>query len=259
MDITSVLVNAGLACALFSSMYIVYARNSLNRNVFAPDSPMPAVVTRTFPNDRKAYPSPFVPWSTKVRRTAIACKSNACNSGSPGYNLMLSNSSDTMYLSTQRDFVTEWPTVYPVATIVTVPNGSPIKFLIDVQGNQTGLRPLVVQGVVNSLLDMTGSSSGSQGIGLNITGDWAHSFVVYNDSSHEVYFKISEATASGYWSLKPKSWTLMWPSSRFYVEPTVHAWNASALPPMLQSNELAAQVAEIVMDDLAKAAPSPAQ
>ena len=177
---------------------------------------------------------------------------NTCET--QAYVVTLNDHASTLYLSTQRDFRTNYPFTYPVATVAVISKTSQVQYIVDADNGVDGLRPMILAD--NTVLNMGptwNSNVQAPNVGLNITGNYAHSFVIQNQSNHNVYFaskalnKDSISENLKFWTLEPNSWTLMWPAD-VYWPVGLRYWNATALPEV--TYDLAAYLAETVMYDV---------
>ena len=168
--------------------------------------------------------------------------------------MTLNDHAATLYLSTQRDFRTNYPFTYPVATVAVISKASQVQYIVDADNGVDGLRPMILED--NSVLNMGptwDSRVQATNVGFNVTGNYAHSFVIQNQSARAVYFaskalnKDSVSEALKFWTLEPNSWTLMWPAGAYWPIGTRY-WNATALPDV--TYDLAAYLAETAMYDV---------
>jgi hypothetical protein len=160
-------------------------------------------------------------------------------------------------LSTQKQFTTGYPTQYPAATVIAVPNDTPkhVKFIMDAAGaDSDGIKALVLENgqPLNMSVDQR---LGLNNVGLNVSGNYAHAFVLVNQSDHDMFFVRSSiplsdtgATAASYWRVPKDAWVLVWPSVTYW--PNVGSprlWNAFRLGPLVQEPSKAAYIAEVTM------------
>ena len=266
---TDPIMSAVVGTIFFSSFFCASLAATGRRrplNHVEPNSVLPTMISGLLPT---AGSKPFigpVPWNTQ--RRLLTCQLPNCSTGS-AYVVDLPVLSDPeasgwsktingWQLSTQEKFRTGWPLQYPCATVLNVPTNAPSNamFLVDphlTDNGFMGLKPMITS--TNGLLDMGPNwNSGlviEQPEGRNVTGNYAHSFVLHNMSDHEVYFTKQQLEGPGavtqWWSCKPGTWTLFWPS-RPYFSFTLGPipWNAYTLPSNT-SNDFAAYVAETIM------------
>lgn len=298
MEFSDTLVTVGLGAAAFSALFVlglVIGGRRAALDVEDPNVELPAVVTALVPvPGAKAVPGP-IPWSRDggpITRESLVCRADSGSTcvgrayvvrlpvledpDAPG---AWSTYVNAWWLSTQRDLRTGWPLEYPVATVLIVPRDAPetARFIMDGANRDQptdtgfdGLKPMIQAD--NTVLNMgsTWADPFAMPKGRNVTGDWPHSFVVFNASAHEVYFgrdaidlntvtEQSYGLNTSYWRLKPGSWTLLWPHNTYWASVAAgrpRRWNAGALPPSLHAEELAAKAAEVTMYDyLAPQAP----
>jgi hypothetical protein len=235
-------------------------------NHVEPNSVLPTIIDGLMPT---AGSKPFigpVPWN--VQRRQLTCQLPNCSTGS-AYVVDLPVLSDpdasgwsktinAWQLSTQEYMRTGWPFLYPVATVLNVPSDTPknVMYLVDPHLSDNGfqgLKPMITD--TNGLLDMGPNWNSGLLIespeGRNVTGNYAHSFVLHNMSDHDVYFTKQQLEGPGsvtqWWTCRSNSWTLFWPSRPYFsFEIGPIAWNAYTMPSNT-SNDFAAYVAEILM------------
>jgi hypothetical protein len=279
MDLQSPVINFGLAASLLSAIFIfgVLLHAVRHSTIYEPSVSLPRGVLEVFPElasassssvrTLKSYAVPAHPPWNKIARSSVQCLANDCLQG-VGYVAVLPLQ-DTVYLTTQQHFLTGNPFTYPVATVLdlrpVLGTRGPF-FIVDAQPSENvigGLLPLVqfdgtpLNMSTPNLTNLSGVRDGN-----NITGDFAHSFVVINSTGQDVYMPTSRVTGepAAYWHLAPGSNTLMWPATRYFDKNStpvgLHSWNASALPTL--TYEIYASVAEITMyTDLRPKAPLP--
>ena len=203
-----------------------------------------------------------IPWTT-VSRESVVCKtSNAnCSIHGPAYVVTLpAPAQNTWYLSSVLNFRTGWPAVYPCATVVVVGPQIPkeAKYIIDlrVAADPSGIVPMINSD--NSVKNMSNTWTNVSGQGHNVTGDFASSFVLINNSDHDVFFSKNSlepsdiTTTNGplitYWRIKKASRALLWPSTPYWhsINNSIgRSWNASTLN--LTNDNACAFIAETMM------------
>lgn len=231
-------------------------------NVQRPDVALPTTVRSILPSPtQRPYIGP-VPWlNESTARASIKCRRPLCSLRA--YSVTLpkltepdrpdawSATNNTWHLTTVEQFQTGLPTEYPVATVLHVPADAPAtaKFITDAD-----IRPAINQD--DSLFNF-GSNKGR-----NITGDFAHSFVLVNDAKHIVYFAktaVGPNDRPDYYAIEPGQWVLCWPAVRYWASVTSGAarpWNLTLLPTQAHVDDVAASLAETIMYDfLAPTAP----
>jgi hypothetical protein len=266
------LVSACFAAVFFSALLCLALATTGRRkasNNFPTTSQLPSMIAGLVPNltTLKPFIGP-VPWNTQ--RKSLSCVLPTCSSGSAyvaslpvlsyGTANAWSKDLNTWHLSTQEHFRTGWPNDYTVATVLVVPANTPdhVKFLVDERFSDNafvGLKPLIT--ATNELLDM--GPNWNNGLvlsppqGRNLTGNYAHSFVLHNTALHEVYFAKMQMTAASaqaradWWACPPGSWTLFWPSDVYFSGILkTNSWLAHQLPANT-TNDFAAYVAETMM------------
>ena len=267
MELTSPAVNFGLGATMLSAIFIfgLLLNNRHQSRIYDPSVPLPQEVINVYPElingpTLKTWPLQDVPWN-RLPRSTYVCKKQNCQSSNPAYVVQLPIR-NTAYLSTQ-DFATGYPTQYPVATVVEIINQpifdsglttnkkSEALYIIDAKPSQN-----VDSGIV-PMIKANGQPLNVDGPVLNVTGDFAHSFVVLNSTSTNVYMPTLRVVTGidSYWRLAPGTYTLLWPAVRYFnsnSEPVgLHRWNASSLVlPLTGQFDLSASIAEIVMYDV---------
>lgn len=266
---TDPIMSAVLGTIFFSSMFCASLAITGKRTPFnhvEPNSKLPDMISGLMPVGTS---KPFigqVPWN--VQRRLLTCQLPNCSTGS-AYVVDLPQLSDpdsagwsskvnAWQLSTQEHFRTGWPFLYPVATVLNVPSNAPesAMFLVDPHLSDNGfkgLKPMIT--ATNGLLDMGPNWASGLVIenpeGRNVTGNYAHTFVLHNMSNHDVYFTKEQLEGPGaltqWWTCKPSTWTLFWPSRAYFsFDMGPIPWNAYTLPSNC-SNDFAAYVAETMM------------
>jgi hypothetical protein len=222
-----------------------------NTRFLDPNVPLPASINSLVPKTNNVFIGP-VPWLTTLVRNDLTCKrEKICDQDRAFVVTLPTITENTWYLSTQSNFVTNYFVAYPIATVLIVPKDTPKtrKFIIDNTYNGFGIRPSIDQNNVIFPLNEDGD-------GRNVTGDFAHSFVLKNEAAHDILFArqafdgaIKDGTYLDYWTLSPGSITLFWPGERYWNSKESNikrTWNASELPKNL-SNDVLAHIAESMM------------
>lgn len=268
MRLSDPFVSASFAALFFSALLCLSLASTGRRqplNYSEPNSPLPSQIKALMPATGKPFVGP-VPWS--VSRKTLTCVLSSCTSGSAyvaslpvlqyGETATWNDDLNTWHLSTQEHFRTGWPVQYPAATVLVVPANTPkhVKFLVDQRFSDNafiGLRPLILAN--NALLDMGPNWNSELALeaaqGRNLTGNFAHSFVLHNTSKHEVYFAKKHMTdterQSDWWACPAGSWTLFWPNDIYFsLSSNAIKWNAYRMPEAT-TNDFAAYVAETMM------------
>lgn len=204
-----------------------------------------------------------IPWyarSFRTRRHELTCREPNCVRGARAY-VVRAPEDPVVYLSTQAMMRTGYPIEYPVATVLVV-SGAHSKYLLDVADTQRGgLRPLILAN--NALRNMgqswaTAESSGTEG--RNITGNYAHSFVISNETDHIVLFgtQAYDSSPSGspsFHRLVPGSKTLVWPDGPYYGNAN-RRWLAASLDPTFVYDQCASIAEALMYEILAPEAPT---
>jgi hypothetical protein len=237
--------------AIFGSIFTVglgVGSSSKNTRVEQPSVPLPSMISALISQTAKDnYVGP-IPWQKDVQRNDLVCKREALCSDSRAYIITLpSTTTNTWYLSTLDTFSTHYYKKYPVATVVRIPGNATGKFILDSKYLTYGILPTIDEQDNFFPLSPAGN-------GRNVTGNFAHSFVIINESGNDVHFSktafddaIKEKTVINYWLLKPGSFTLMWPGQKYYNNHlSERTWNASMLPKPL-SHDFCAYLAENMM------------
>jgi hypothetical protein len=270
MDLSNPIISAGFAMTFFSCLFVlaVVFKKFEGPSKQIPNSTLDDSIVSLETTSRSVKE---VPWTTQKRngftrvlgtRKELAFVTELPKQFDSARNGLSQNA---WFLSTTTHFKTGYPTTYPNVTILHVPQDTPkhVKFLLDADnGYGTGLKPMILQN--NSPLNM---SINEIVIGArNVTGDYAHSFVLINEASHTVFFATraydeedltSEALSKNvrptYWIIEPKDWILFWPANRYWASKSASEprfWNASILPKKLQSLDHAASAAETMTNVL---------
>ena len=197
-----------------------------------------------------------IPWyarAFRTRRHELICREPNCVRGTRAY-VVRATDTPVLYLSTQAMMRTGYPVEYPVATVLVVSGGSN-KYLLDVADAQRGgLRPLILAN--NALRNMGqtwASSEASATEGRNITGNYAHTFVISNETDNVLLFgtEAYDSSPSGsptFHRLVPGSKTLMWPDGPYYGRSN-RRWLAATLDPTLVYDQCAS-IAEALMYEI---------
>jgi len=263
---SSILFCTVLLCALVNlALYIGGPR--IEPKFERPNSELPLSVQLEIEKNSKHKVVPSVPWlvnNAHVNRHALKCKSAHCIKGSPGYILTLPVLSDptrpektwsqnnTWHLTAR--FMKTNLVKYPLATVVVVPKETPktVKFILDI--GSTTFNDME-QGIVPSVGPDNLPSPGS----LDVTGNYAGSFVLHNESDHDVYFgkkAFQDTSDSGYtkdaqyWLIQASKRVLLWPGTTYWFNSQPKAnryWNAAELPDYIDNDILAASIAETIM------------
>ena len=250
----------GLAVSAAAAAYLKWVPKKRSFKSELPSSALPDVIQETL---NETFVSNGVPWSTIVGvvRSRLVCRSGAnCVPGSAAYAIVLpkvyrpgaspdawDRTLTTWQLSTQSMMRTGYPLNYPVATMVVVPPDTPSNVIKIVD---TAIVPMITAS--GSTLNMGPNwQSTVNGLGLDITGNSAHAFVVKNNAGHEVYFaKVPEAEITDdteYWSIPVGSKVLLWQDVPYWPEGTGRTWKAFLLPSL--TDDQAAYIAEAMMYD----------
>jgi hypothetical protein len=256
MDLSNPTISAGFAMTFFSCLLVlaIVFKKYEEPSTKVPNTTLDDAIVSLEKTSRSVKD---IPWTT-VRRIALPRILGARKELAYVTELDFSRRSSTnnaWYLSTTNQFKTGYPSSYPNATIMFVPKETPkhIRFLLDADdGSGTGLKPMILEN--NNPLNM---SINEIVLGArNVTGDYAHSFVLINEASHTMYFSTRaydaedlnfEALRPVYWSIKPNEWILFWPANRYWASKNASEprfWNASHLPKALRSLDHAASAAE---------------
>jgi len=253
-----------VAVIIFAIVFIfglAIGSSKKNMRVMVPNVSLPTNIVK--PASGLVNYTEEVPWLNSVVRSELLCRREKICDQQKAYVATLPDTPfNTWYLKTDEMFVTDYYLKYPVATILIVPKGPESRrFIIDNNFRGYGLRPTIKEDGSNYIVN-------KQGEGLNITGDFPHSFVIKNEADHDILFareafdgEIADGTDIDYWTLKPGSITLMWPANRYWYSiqnGTKRYWNATQLPTQDSSIGLehAAYLAETMMFDvLANEAP----
>lgn len=159
-------------------------------------------------------------------------------------------------LSTTKQFTTGYPEQYPAATVIAVPKDTPghVKFIVDAAAaSNDGIKALILED--NVPLNMNVDQRILPYTGLNVSGNFAHSFVLINQSDHDMFFfkdsvPLSDngAVRGTYWRIRPNDWVLLWPSLKYWSNIDVsRPWEAFRLPDTIKQPNLAAYIAEVTM------------
>jgi hypothetical protein len=285
MDLSSPFVSLAFGLVFFSTLFLIgiyVGSKQWNLRFESPSSPVPQAIQQLYPENGAPFFVGPVPWSRQgtahIDRVTLQCRLKNCEPNGPAFRVTLPRLTTTedaenwdptqnsWHLSSQVDLRTGYPTLYPVATVLDIPQDTPshVQYILDSHtGNEsenvTGLKAMIQEN--NKPLDMglTWSDPGAGPSGLNVTGDFAHSFVVVNQAKHTIFFaqRAVSATATRdrlvYWKLAPNSWTLFWPADRFWrsiQESKERYWNAATLPESVQNGNASAYIAETIMYDV---------
>lgn len=173
-------------------------------------------------------------------------------------------------LSTTQQFTTGYPVQYPAATVIAVPRETPkhVKFILDAAtaasaGESDGIKALIQEN--NEPLNMEFDQRLGVGLrGLNVTGNFGHSFVLINNADHDMFFvrdsvpvSSNNESPSTYWRIRPGAWVLLWPAVEYWQNVDVRRrWQAYPLPLAVHDVPKAAYIAETLMfEDLRPTAP----
>ncbi len=251
-----------MVMALFSVVFVLglaFGSTKKDQRILEPSVALPTTIKVRTLLTTSQYTEP-VPWLSTVIRSELTCKREKICDQNKAYTVTLPNTHEnTWYLKTADMFVTDYFTKYPFATVVIVPKGpKDRRFIIDNSYIGYGLVPSVNENNTLAFVNQKGE-------GLDVTGDFPHSFVIKNEADHDILFAreafdgpIPAGLYIEYWTLKPGSMTLMWPAQRYWsskLSGIKRFWNASALP-STTDNDFAAYLAETMMYDfLAPQAP----
>lgn len=265
--------------------YVLLARPDRQKSWTWPNSTVPVALNGLFPAGKRSTNGsmkaieafgapPQVPWANDsglyVQRHAIKCRGPEYNCAAQGtkgqaYVVTLpritSGSSvwttqpAAWYLSTIEHFQTGWHQEYPVATVLQVPSDTPstVEYILESWDAPTGgIRPMI------NADDTPFAPSESSPTARNVTGDWAHSFVIVNNANHTIYVGSTTVSSAGssepltYYALAPGAKALFWPRDRFWASagqsgvPVATHWMAAQLPDEAPI-ELCAATAEYMM------------
>lgn len=239
------------AVAFLLSVFSVglgYGSATKSPRIEEPNVTLPFTVLSLISAKEIHYVGP-IPWTTK-QRNELSCKRESICKNTKAYVSTLGPAREnTWYLKSETQFQTNWYVDYPVATVLVIPNDAPksTRYIIDNTFEGYGLRP-----TINA--DNSDWPQSPEGRGRNVTGNFAHSFVIINESDHDVFFAktayvgaIPAGTYLDYWRLKPGSFSLMWPAETYWPNESNRQWNASGLEPV--PLDFAAYLAESMMYD----------
>jgi hypothetical protein len=230
------MISLGFGLVFFSCLFVVALASkgpSKATNVSEAKDELPSQIKALLPTTKATYLH-GVPWSTSMR-------SLIRNEMSHLDLITLNGPKETLgtwHMSTEADFLTTEPNTYPIKTVVVIPEKSDIVFMID-----QDLRPLQINKSGNAWT-LNGKTI------KNVTGNYAHSFVIVNETDHTLFFGRQAKEPQSYIRIDPGQYVLLWPSTTYYpnagpVAPT--EWNAKILPDVYKQKELSASVAESIM------------
>lgn len=239
------IVLAVVAFSVLFLLYLVWWNPVLAKTSWGPNVAVPETIENLYPSAEgtRAYVG-AIPWrqggeSRGIERHTLRCRSSTCQGGLEGshaYVIEAPKDVTAWFPSTMRDFWTNLPSTYPVATVVVIPADSQIQFVTD--DGFDGITPL---------LKSDGTALNNA---INVTGNYAHPFVIINEKDEDVYFSVMSGEGSSeYWTLKPSTRTLLWPDEPYWPNlDGVRKWNASTVQSALHDTlEHSAWVAETMM------------
>ena len=264
MDLSFSLHSAAFLSVLFSTLTtigIALIGPSRPQKTFKPAGVLPSLMSILLNTITKggSLTTNSIPWTTQSR-SRLVCKAGAnCTPGGSAYSVTLPRLErpgsgvtewdpimNTWHISSQAYLRTGLPLVYPVATVVVVPKDTPkhVNFIVD-----TGIVPMVLAD--GSLLNMGSNwQTETSGLGLDVTGNNASSFVVSNLSDHDIFFAKTQVLNSNseYWIISPSSKVLFWQEGPYWSVLPKRNWLAYSLPNV--SDDIAAHIAETMMYDV---------
>lgn len=254
--------------SLFSAMIVTGLAFGAPRKIkylFVPNVELPTEIKNLISVGKQTIGP--IAWPSSKTRDAYKCREVACANTKRIFNIELprllepnapvgspwSTLMNAWHLNSAL-FATGYISDYPWATILEVPKDTPsnVKFLLDIGPN--GIRPSI--NANNSLFDGPN--------GLNVTGDYAHSFVIINNALHDVYFNTvgHNERPEGpiqYWTIRPNQRVLMWPANTYWHSINTGGprhWNASLLASDLSIDFMAYLTESLMYNYLAPQSPT---